>query len=106
MYCIFKVHQHYAALYWFYNNTWPLFRYLSARDLQPASGTPITGKGIVICKYPSDPTVALGYLSVAFLTVSTVAGYYSLFYPYKGKSIPQAALFQNKGFLVFFNIAV
>jgi hypothetical protein len=30
----------------------------------------------------------------------------SLFYPYKGKSIPQAALFRSTGFLVFFNIAL
>lgn len=80
--------------------------YLFLWCMQPASGTAITGKGVVICKYPSDPTVALGYLSVAFLAITTVAGYYSLFYPYKGKSIPQAALFQNKGFLIFFNIAV
>ncbi|KAI3468461.1 hypothetical protein Pfo_025124 [Paulownia fortunei] len=77
-----------------------------AENKKPASGTPITGKGVVICKYPSDPTVVLGYLSVAFLAVSTFAGWYSLFYPYKGKSIPQAAFFQNKGFLVFFNVAV
>lgn len=73
---------------------------------QPAAGTPITGKGVVVCKYPSDPTVALGYLSVAFLIVSTVAGYLSLFYPYKGKSVPQAALFRSTSFLVFFNIAL
>ncbi|KAH7524292.1 hypothetical protein FEM48_Zijuj06G0104000 [Ziziphus jujuba var. spinosa] len=36
---------------------------------RPASGTAITGKGVVICKYPSDPTVVLGYLSLAFLIV-------------------------------------
>ncbi|KAL8536714.1 hypothetical protein ACS0TY_012049 [Phlomoides rotata] len=77
-----------------------------AENKKPASGIPISGKGVVICKYPSDPSVALGYLSVIFLAISTVAGYYSLFYPYKGKSIPQAALFQSKGFLIFFNVAV
>lgn len=64
------------------------------------------GKDIVICKYPSDPTVVLGYLSVAFLLAATVAGYLSLFYPYKGKSIPQAALFRSTSFLIFFNIAL
>ncbi|KAE9460304.1 hypothetical protein C3L33_07794, partial [Rhododendron williamsianum] len=73
---------------------------------QPAAGTAIIGKGVVVCKYPSDPTVALGYLSVAFLIASTVAGYLSLFYPYKGKSVPQAALFRSTSFLVFFNIAL
>ncbi|KAM7490698.1 hypothetical protein LguiA_033619 [Lonicera macranthoides] len=77
-----------------------------AENKKPPFGTPITGKGVVICKYPSDPTVVLGYLSVVFLVASTVAGYLSLFYPYKGKSIPQGALFQSTSFLVFFNIAL
>ncbi|KAL0330086.1 UNVERIFIED_CONTAM: hypothetical protein Sradi_4995300 [Sesamum radiatum] len=77
-----------------------------AENKKPASGTTITGKGVIICKYPSDPTVVLGYLSIAFLAVCTLAGYFSLFYPYKGKSVPKAVLFQNKGFLVFVNIAV
>lgn len=77
-----------------------------AENKKPAAGTPITGQGVVICKYPSDPTVALGYLSFAFLLVSTVAGFWSLFYPYKGKSLPQAVLFRSTSFVVFFNIAV
>ncbi|KAG5541166.1 hypothetical protein RHGRI_021131 [Rhododendron griersonianum] len=77
-----------------------------AENKKPAAGTAIPGKGGVVCKYPSDPTVALGYLSVAFLIASTVAGYLSLFYPYKGKSVPQAALFRSTSFLVFFNIAL
>ncbi|XP_041019487.1 uncharacterized protein LOC121261270 [Juglans microcarpa x Juglans regia] len=77
-----------------------------AENKKPASGTPITGKGVVICKYPSDPTVVLGYLSVVFLIATTVVGYLSLFYPYKGKSVPQAALFRSSSFVVFFNIAI
>ncbi|XP_057477825.1 uncharacterized protein LOC130765427 [Actinidia eriantha] len=77
-----------------------------AENKKPASGTPITGKDVVICKYPSDPTVVLGYLSAAFVIASTVAGYLSLFYPYKGKSIPQSALFRSPSFTVFFNIAL
>ncbi|KAK2973072.1 hypothetical protein RJ640_012322 [Escallonia rubra] len=77
-----------------------------AENKKPAAGTPITGKGVVICKYPSDPTVALGYLSVVFLVASTAAGLLSLFYPYKGKSIPQGALFQSTSFVVFFNISM
>ncbi|KAK4389074.1 hypothetical protein Sango_2244400 [Sesamum angolense] len=32
-----------------------------AENKKPASGTTITGKGVIICKYPSDPTVVLGY---------------------------------------------
>jgi len=77
-----------------------------AENKKPAAGTAITGKEVVICKYPSDPTVVLGYLSAVFLIASTVAGYLSLFYPYKGKSVPQAALFRSTSFLVFFNIAL
>ncbi|KDP37323.1 hypothetical protein JCGZ_06777 [Jatropha curcas] len=77
-----------------------------AENKKPAAGTPIPGKDVVICKYPSDPTVALGYLSFAFLVLSSLAGFWSLFYPYKGKSIPQSALFRSTSFVVFFNIAV
>ncbi|KAK9279937.1 hypothetical protein L1049_013621 [Liquidambar formosana] len=77
-----------------------------AENKKPASGTPIMGKGVVICKYPSDPTVVLGYLSAVFLIASTIAGYFSLFYPYKGKSIPQSTLFKNTSFVVFFNISL
>ncbi|GMG99160.1 hypothetical protein Nepgr_001000 [Nepenthes gracilis] len=42
--------------------------------LQPAAGTAIQGKDVVICKYPSDPTVVLGYLSAVFLILSTAFG--------------------------------
>lgn len=74
--------------------------------LQPAAGTAISGKGVVICKYKSDPTVALGYLSFVFLAASAAAGFLSLFYPYQGKKIPQAALLRNTSFVVFLNIAL
>lgn len=77
-----------------------------AENKKPSSGTTITRKDVVICKYPSDPTVVLGYLSIGFLVSSSLAGVYSLFYPYKGMSIPQGALFMNKGFLIFFNVAL
>ncbi|KAI4337394.1 hypothetical protein L6164_015818 [Bauhinia variegata] len=77
-----------------------------AENKKPAAGTPVPSKGGVTCKYPSDPTVALGYLSVVFLTASTVAGYLSLFYPYKGKSVPQGVLFKSCSFTAFFNIAL
>uniref|UniRef100_A0A803QWE1 Uncharacterized protein n=1 Tax=Cannabis sativa TaxID=3483 RepID=A0A803QWE1_CANSA len=75
---------------------------------KPAAGsvTQVPGIGVVICKYPSDPTVALGFLSFAFLLVSTAFGLWSLFYPYKGKSVPQGALFRNTTFVIFFNIAL
>lgn len=77
-----------------------------AENKKLPSGTPIEGKDVVICSYPSNPFVILGYLSFAFLFASTVVGYLSLFYPYKGKSIPQSILFKNTSFLVFFNIAL
>ncbi|KAK3408048.1 hypothetical protein EUGRSUZ_J00358 [Eucalyptus grandis] len=77
-----------------------------AENKKPASGTVITGKDVVICKFPSDPTVALGYLSFAFLLLCTVAGYWSLFYPYKGRSVPQSVFFRNTSFVIFFNIAL
>lgn len=70
------------------------------------SATTITGKDVTVCKYKSDPYVALGYLSFLFLVGCTVVGYWSLIYPYQGRSIPQFALFQNTRFLVFFNIAI
>ncbi|KAM7262607.1 hypothetical protein ACFE04_000290 [Oxalis oulophora] len=76
-----------------------------AENNKPASGTPIVGKDVVICKYPSDPTVFLGYLATGFLMASTFVGYSSLFYPYKGKEVPKSAMFQNTTFSVFFNIA-
>ncbi|CAH2061262.1 unnamed protein product [Thlaspi arvense] len=77
-----------------------------AENKKPKSGTPINGKGVIICKYPSDPSVAFGSLSVAFLLLCTAAGYYSLFYSYKGKSIPKSVLFKSTSFSVFFNIAL
>ncbi|KAM1224723.1 hypothetical protein COP2_044750 [Malus domestica] len=77
-----------------------------AENKKPATGTPMVGKDVVICKYPSDPSVVLGYLSFTFLLVSTVAGFLSLFYPYKGKSLPQAALFRSTSFVIFFNISL
>ncbi|VVB08869.1 unnamed protein product [Arabis nemorensis] len=77
-----------------------------AENKKPTTGTPINGKGVTICKYPSDPSVALGYLSVAFLLLCTAAGYNSLFFSYKGKSVPKSVLFKSTSFSVFFNIAL
>jgi len=74
--------------------------------VQPAAGTPIPGEGgVVTCKYPSDPMVPLGYMSVVSLIACTVVGYISISYPYDRKSVPHWALFQSKTMLVFFNIA-
>ncbi|KAB1204513.1 hypothetical protein CJ030_MR8G021835 [Morella rubra] len=77
-----------------------------AETKKPAGGTPIPGKGVVICKYPSSPTVAFGCLSLLFLMASTVVGYLSLFYPYKGKHVPTSVLFKSTNFVVFFNVSL
>lgn len=76
-----------------------------AENNKPAAGTPIYGKGVVICKYPSDPTVILGYVSFAALIVSSVFGYMSIFYPYSDRAIPYSALFRSRTMSVFFSIA-
>lgn len=75
-------------------------------SMQPPFGTPIPGKGVIVCSYPSDPTIALGILSVVCLFVSTAIGFVSVFYPYKGKPIEKKVLFQNTTLLVFFIIAM
>ncbi|CAL0333039.1 unnamed protein product [Lupinus luteus] len=77
-----------------------------AENKKPPAGTPVQHGNGVTCKYPADPTVALGYLSTAFLIASTVAGYLSLFYPYQGKSVPQGVLFKYTTFTVFFNVSL
>jgi len=74
--------------------------------LQPAAGTRIEGKGVIICKFPSDPTVALGSLSVVALLISAFLGVVAVFFPYKGQSVPKAALFHSTALTVFFAIAV
>ncbi|KAK9281469.1 hypothetical protein L1049_004372 [Liquidambar formosana] len=77
-----------------------------AENKKPPSGVPITGKGVVICKYPFDPTVVLGFLSVVSLAASAMLGFYSIFHPYDGKSAPRNALFQSTTMIIFFQIAV
>lgn len=67
---------------------------------------PVPVKDGVTCKFSADLTLALGYLSVIFLIASTVVGYLSLFYPYKGKTVPQGVLFKSTTFAVFFNVAL
>lgn len=77
-----------------------------AENKKPASGTPIPGKDVVICKYPYDPTVGLGSASVVALFLSTCLGLISVFYPYKGKSVPREALFRSTTLGVFFAVAM
>lgn len=72
---------------------------------QPTHGIPIQGKNVVICKYPSDPSVVLGILSVVALLLSAIVGHVAVYFPYKGKSVPSHALFRSAALLVFFIIA-
>ncbi|PIM98924.1 hypothetical protein CDL12_28588 [Handroanthus impetiginosus] len=72
---------------------------------KPPAGEVIPGKGVVICKYSSDPSIVLGYISTAFLAAASIAGYCSLFYPYKGKSIPQAAIFSSNWCISYLAVA-
>lgn len=69
-------------------------------------GTAIKGQGVVICKYPSDPTVALGILACLSLPVTAVLGLVAIYYPYNGKSVPSKALFRSTPLSVFYVIAV
>jgi hypothetical protein len=73
--------------------------------LQPASGTPILGKDVVICTFPSDPTLAMGSLSIVALVVAAIVGHVAIFFPYSGKSVPRGALFQSTSLTVFFVVA-
>ncbi|KAJ4826143.1 hypothetical protein Tsubulata_042253 [Turnera subulata] len=77
-----------------------------AENKKPASGTPITGKGVVICKYPSDITAVLGFLSTAFLLASSFVGHTSLFYGYKGKPVPRSVFYKSTSFSVFYSVAL
>lgn len=76
--------------------------------LQPAFGNPEiqTSSHRVICNYPPDPTVVLGFLSIASLTASVVLGYYSVLYPYNSTSVPSYVFFRSIPFFVFFLITM
>ncbi|XXG52344.1 hypothetical protein AAC387_Pa03g0711 [Persea americana] len=77
-----------------------------AENKKPASGTPIVGQDVVICKYPADPTIALGSLSVIFLFICVILGLVSVFHPYNGKSVPTEGLFRSTTLAVFFVVAM
>ncbi|TYG48291.1 hypothetical protein ES288_D10G002000v1 [Gossypium darwinii] len=79
-----------------------------AENKKPAFGNPEiqTSPLRVICNYPSDPTVVLGFLSIASLTTSVVLGYYSVFDPYNSTSVPYYVFFRSIPFFVFFLITM
>ncbi|KAG6503103.1 uncharacterized protein LOC121984301 isoform X2 [Zingiber officinale] len=76
-----------------------------AENKKPASGTPIQGKGVVICKFPNDPTIGLGSLSVVTLFLAALAGHVAVYFPYKGKTVPVQALSRSVSLVIFFIIA-
>ncbi|KAI3990256.1 hypothetical protein MKX01_037595 [Papaver californicum] len=76
-----------------------------AENKKPAE-IPMPGVVGTICKFPSDPTVVLRSLSVVALVICTGLGFVSVFYPYKGQSVPKDALLQSTVLVVFFWVAV
>ncbi|XP_024155953.1 uncharacterized protein LOC112163926 [Rosa chinensis] len=77
-----------------------------AETKKPAAGVPIIGKGMVICKYPSDPTLAYAWLSFGFLLLCSAVGWFSLFYSYKGRKAPTSVFFRSSTFFSFFTITL
>ncbi|XP_074575501.1 uncharacterized protein LOC141831953 [Curcuma longa] len=76
-----------------------------AENKKPPFGTPIQGKGVVICKFPSDMTVLAGALSAVALVFTIIAGHVAVFFPYKGKAVSSNVLFGYFTLFVFFVIA-
>ncbi|XP_020583366.1 uncharacterized protein LOC110026669 [Phalaenopsis equestris] len=76
-----------------------------AENKKPAQGTPVPMKDYILCKFPKDPTVALGGLSVLALLISAALGLLAVFFPYKGQSVPKSALFHSMTMRVFFLVA-
>ncbi|PKA58483.1 hypothetical protein AXF42_Ash008770 [Apostasia shenzhenica] len=77
-----------------------------AENKKPAVGIPVPMKDYVLCKFPSDPTVPLGSLSVVALAVSSGLGLVAVLFPYKGKFVPKDAIFHGMTLRVFFLVAV
>ncbi|KAF9616778.1 hypothetical protein IFM89_032331 [Coptis chinensis] len=73
---------------------------------QPAAGTAIPGKDVVICKFPSDPSVGFGSASFVAIILTTIAGIMSVFHSYKGISVPKAVLFKSTALVTFFWVAI
>ncbi|KAJ8466736.1 hypothetical protein OPV22_029288 [Ensete ventricosum] len=76
-----------------------------AETTKPPFGTPIQAKDAVICKFPDDPSILLGTLSVVTLVLAAIAGHAAVYFPYKGKSVPRNALFRSTTLSTFFVIA-
>ena len=76
-------------------------------DLQPPYGTPIQqGGGVVVCRFPRDPTVALGTLSALAAACSAALGALAVFFPYGGRHVPRKVLLAHTPLYVFLHVAV
>ncbi|KAJ1263281.1 hypothetical protein BS78_09G171300 [Paspalum vaginatum] len=73
---------------------------------KPPFGTPIQGRDVVVCRFPRDPTVALGALSALAGACSAGLGALAVFFPYGGRRVPREALLAHTPLYVFFHIAV
>ncbi|WOL01936.1 hypothetical protein Cni_G10655 [Canna indica] len=76
-----------------------------AENKKPPYGVPIKGKDVVICEFPTDPTIALGSLSVVTLILAAIVGHIAVYFPYKGKAAPNNLLFRSASMFVFFIVA-
>ncbi|XP_006655390.2 uncharacterized protein LOC102715484 [Oryza brachyantha] len=74
---------------------------------KPPRGTPVRGgRGVVVCEFPPDPTVALGALSAVSAACCAGVGAVAVFFPYNGRPVPRKALFDYTLLYVFFHLAI
>ncbi|CAL4893990.1 unnamed protein product [Urochloa decumbens] len=73
---------------------------------KPPYGTPVQGRDVVVCRFPRDPTVALGALSALAAACSAALGALAVFFPYDGRHVPRNVLFAHTPLYVFFHVAV
>lgn len=71
--------------------------------MQPPSGTPIQGAGVIICSFPKDPTIQLGFLSILTAISTSLLGARSVL---SAKDIPRKALFGYRLFYIFFHLTM
>ncbi|CAN6346520.1 unnamed protein product [Urochloa humidicola] len=73
---------------------------------KPPYGTPVQGRDVVVCRFPRDPTVALGALSALAAACRAALGAVAVFLPYDGRRVPRNVLFAHTPLYVFFHVAV
>ncbi|KAL6619087.1 hypothetical protein ACP70R_034226 [Stipagrostis hirtigluma subsp. patula] len=73
---------------------------------KPPYGTAIRGRDVVVCRFPPDPTVALGAMSTLAAACTAAMGALAVFFPYGGRRVPRKALFAYTPLFVFFHVAI